>query len=60
MRIYDLRHSCATLLLEMGENLKVVSDRLGHSTIILTADTYMHGNRQQQEASASRFDGVLG
>jgi len=40
IRLYDLRHSHATLLLAADEHLKVVSERLGHSTIRLTADTY--------------------
>jgi integrase len=50
MRVYDLRHSCATLLLEKGLSLKIVSERLGHSTTALTADTYSHvtpGMQQQ-------------
>jgi integrase len=37
-----LRHTAATLLLEAGVPLKVVSERLGHSSITLTADTYSH------------------
>jgi integrase len=41
-RLYDLRHSCATLLLAAGENPKVVSERLGHATITLTLDVYSH------------------
>jgi integrase len=42
MRLYDARHTCATLLLEAGEHLKVVQEVLGHSTIALTADLYSH------------------
>ena len=38
-RLYDLRHTHATLLLSNGENPKVASERLGHSTIVLTLDT---------------------
>ncbi len=40
IRPYDLRHTCATLLLSGGINPKVVSERLGHSTVGLTLDTY--------------------
>jgi len=36
IRLYDLRHTCATLLLGAGENPKVVSERLGHASIVLT------------------------
>lgn len=39
---YSLRHSCATLLLMHGINPKVVADRLGHSSVTLTLDTYSH------------------
>ncbi len=37
---YDLRHGAATLALAAGADLKVVQDMLGHSSIVLTADTY--------------------
>jgi integrase len=40
--LYSLRHSCATLLLMAGYNPKVVSERLGHSSIVLTLDVYSH------------------
>jgi integrase len=52
LRPYGLRHTCATLLLERGVPLKVVSERLGHSSIALTADTYSHVTpSMQQQAS---------
>ena len=37
-----LRHSCATLLLQAGVHPKIVSERLGHASIVLTLDTYSH------------------
>ena len=40
--LYALRHTAATLLLEAGVPMKVVQERLGHSTMVLTADTYSH------------------
>lgn len=52
IRLYDVRHTHATLLLAAGVNLKVVSERLGHASIALTADTYSHVLAgMQQEAS---------
>jgi len=42
IRLYDLRHTSATLLLKAGEHIKVVSERLGHSGIWITLDTYIH------------------
>ena len=42
IRLYDLRHTSATLLLSEGEHPKVVSERLGHASTNLTLDTYSH------------------
>lgn len=41
-RLHDLRHTCATLLLEAGENPKVVQELLGHASIATTLDLYGH------------------
>ena len=41
-RLHDLRHGSASLQLAAGVPIAVVSQRLGHSTITLTADTYSH------------------
>jgi len=41
IRLHDVRHTAASLALEAGADLKVVSDQLGHSSIVLTADTYI-------------------
>jgi integrase len=40
--LYSLRHTCATMLLLAGVNPKVVADRLGHSSVVITLDTYSH------------------
>lgn len=55
-RMYDLRHTCATLLLLAGENPKVVSERLGHASVTLTLDTYSHVLPAMQEESARKLD----
>ena len=39
---HSLRHTWATLALEAGVHPKIVSERLGHSTIAITLDTYSH------------------
>jgi integrase len=41
VRLHDLRHGAASLALQAGADLKVTSDQLGHSSIVLTADTYI-------------------
>jgi integrase len=52
LRLYDLRHSAATLLLAAGAHPKVASERLGHASITMTLDTYSHVlPTMQQEAS---------
>ena len=42
MRVHDLLHTAATILLQRGVHPKVVQDLLGHSTTALTLDTYSH------------------
>jgi integrase len=59
IRLYDLRHTCATLLLMAEENPKVVSERLGHSTIVLTLDTYSHVLPTMQQQATARLEKLL-
>jgi integrase len=59
IRLYDLRHSCATLLLIAEENPKVVSERLGHSTVVLTLDTYSHVLPTMQQSATARLEKLL-
>ena len=59
VRFYDFRHSHATYLLELGEDIKVISDRLGHSTIMLTGDTYTHVQQNIQQKVAEKLDETL-
>ena len=59
LRLYDLRHTCATLLLVAGENPKVVSERLGHANITLTLDTYSHVQPTLQQQSTSKLESLL-
>jgi integrase len=59
IRLYNLRHTCATLLLIAGENPKVVSERLGHSTIVLTLDTYSHVLPTMQQNATSKLEKML-
>ena len=58
-RLYDLRHSCATLLLAANEHPKVVSERLGHASITLTLDTYSHVLPSMQQAASEKLEGIL-
>lgn len=52
MRMYDLRHSHATFLLLHNTHPKVVSERLGHSSVQITLDTYSHVLPSMQHEAA--------
>jgi len=56
IRLHDLRHTHATLMLRQGVHPKVVSERLGHSSVAITLDTYSHVLPGIQAAAAQRFD----
>lgn len=58
-RFHDLRHTHATLLLAQDEHPKVVSERLGHSTIGITLDTYSHVLPNLRERAARKLDALL-
>jgi len=59
IRLYDLRHTAASLLLANGEHPKVVQEMLEHFSITLTMDTYSHVMPDMQEQSAARLDALL-
>lgn len=57
--LHDMRHSHATQLLQQGVHRKIVSERLGHSTIAITLDIYSHVLPGMQEDAALKVDSVL-
>lgn len=59
IRLHDLRHTNATLALEAGVAVKVVSDRLGHSNTAITQDIYMHVAPRVGRDAADRIAGLL-
>jgi len=59
IRFHDLRHTHATLLLSKGINVKVISERLGHSNIKVTLDTYSHVLPTMQEEVALKLDEII-
>lgn len=56
---HALRHSHAVHLLESGSNIKFVSERLGHSTINMTANVYLHVSKKMETDSISRYENFL-
>jgi integrase len=59
VRFHDLRHSHATILLRKGVHPKIVSERLGHSTVGITLDVYSHVMPGMQEEAARKIDVAL-
>ena len=59
IRLYDLRHTTATLLLSAGENPKVVSERLGYASIVLTLDTYSHVLPTMQKTATDKMEKLM-
>ncbi|MFS0887751.1 tyrosine-type recombinase/integrase [Peribacillus frigoritolerans] len=60
IRFHDLRHIHATIMLEIGENSKVVSERLGYSKVSITLDKYSHVTQNIQDSTAENFSKALG
>jgi integrase len=59
IRIHDLRHTAATLMLENGIHPKIVSERLGHSGIQITLDRYSHVSDNMQRDAATSLEAML-
>lgn len=60
IRVHDLRHTSATLLLLAGTPAKVVSERLGHASIGITLDLYSHVLPSMQDDAALAISRILG
>jgi integrase len=56
VRLQDLRHTCASLAIKSGANVKVVQKLLGHKTAVLTLDRYGHLYPDDLDAVAAAFD----
>jgi integrase len=59
LRLHDLRHSCAALLIELGAHPKAIQERLGHSSITVTMDVYGHLFPAINEALTDRLDEIF-
>jgi integrase len=56
IRLHDLRHTAATLLIEAGVDLKSIQERLGHSNYQVTADIYAHMTQKMNKEAASKLE----
>lgn len=60
IRFHELRHSCASLLLACGVNMKEIQEWLGHSAISTTADIYSHLNYSSKLNVANTLTNAFG
>ena len=61
VRVHDLRHTTASLMLAEGVPLRTVSEHLGHAGLAITADLYVHlGEAQRREAAEALQRAVTG
>lgn len=56
MPIHSLRHTHAVLLLEAGNDMKYVQERLGHGSITITSDVYSHISKKIEESSMEKYE----
>jgi integrase len=59
IRLYDLRHTAATLALSSGVPIKVISEQLGHASSALTMDVYSHVSPDMQEEAVRKVEEKL-
>jgi len=59
IRLHDARHTHASIMLKQGVHPKIVQERLGHSSITITLDTYSHVAPRLQQAAAEGFDKMI-
>jgi integrase len=59
IRLYDLRHTAATISLAAGVSPKVISEQLGHASVAFTLDVYSHVLPHMQEAAAEKVQALL-
>ena len=60
IRLHDLRHTCASLLLANGVSMKEIQEWLGHSSYNTTENIYAHVDSSSKEISANTMSNVLG
>ena len=59
IRFHDLRHTAASLMLNHGVPVIIVSKRLGHSKVSVTLDTYGHLINELQDEAAELIDNLI-
>jgi integrase len=60
IRLHDLRHGAATLMLASGANVKTISERLGHASTSFTMDVYAASVPALEEETAAKVSVLVG
>ena len=60
IRVHDLRHTCASLMIQNGVSPKAVQDILGHSTYVVTMNTYVHTNPEMLRTAVDILGKTIG
>ncbi len=58
-KVYDLRHTAATLGIAAGVSVKIISDQLGHASISFTLERYSHVLPSIQDEAAAKVERLL-
>lgn len=59
LRLHDLRHTHATMLVSSDLNIKAVSNRLGHASVEITLDLYTHAQREDDKKAAAIIGEIM-
>ncbi|MHB1526467.1 MAG: tyrosine-type recombinase/integrase [Candidatus Dormibacteria bacterium] len=59
VRLHDLRHTAATVMLGRGVHPKIASEMLGHATVGITLDTYSHVTETMQRTAIRAIEAAL-
>jgi integrase len=59
MNFHQLRHTAATLLINQGVHVKIISARLGHSSINTTMNIYGHALQSADKEATNKLDNIL-
>ena len=59
IRLHDLRHTTASLMIEQGENIKYIQSQLGHSSPTVTLNVYAHLMKPTNQEAACRLENTI-
>jgi integrase len=59
IRLYDLRHTAATLARSAGVSPKIVSEQFGHASVVFTLEVYSHALAHMQDIAAAKVEALL-